>query len=322
MTTTPSPAASPDPPAQADVSPGAPPDAAHVTVLLATHNGAAWLPEQLQSLARQRAVKLRVVASDDASTDGTPSLLARPRSDLVLSLLPPCARMGSAQLNFLRLICEADIGDAAYVALCDQDDIWYDDKLERSIAAIRARGLDAYSSDVLAFWPDGRERRLKKAGKLRRHDHLFESAGPGCSFVLTRAAFDTIRGYAQLGREVLGGLKHDWWIYARGRVEGWRWFIDPVPTLRYRQHGRNEIGANVGWAAARRRWQAVRSGAYRREALAVAKGVGDRSRVVDWLERYGWRERLALSLRARECRRRLPESALLALFHWAARRES
>ena len=228
--------------------------------------------------------------------------------------------MGSAQVNFLRLVCEADIGNAMYVALCDQDDIWYDDKLERSIATIRALSLDAYSSDVLAFWPDGRERLLKKAGAQRLHDHLFESAGPGCSFVLTRAAFDRIRRFARPQRAVLSGLKHDWWIYARGRVEGWAWYMDSLPTLRYRQHERNEIGANVGWLAARRRWRAIRSGAYRVEVLAVANAVGDRSRVVEWLQRYGWRERLALSLHARACRRRLHESVLLALFHWAMRR--
>lgn len=309
------PAAPVDPPASSGL-----PKGPGVAVLLATHNGAEWLPQQLESLSRQHGVELHVIVSDDASTDGTRSLLEQYRQALSIDVLPACARMGSAQRNFLRLVCDADIGDALYVALCDQDDVWYDDKLQRSIAAIRSLALDAYSSDVLAFWPDGQERRLNKAGAQRSHDHLFESAGPGCSFVLTRAAFDRIRTFARPRHDVLCGLKHDWWIYARGRVEGWSWFIDAVPTLRYRQHSRNEIGANVGWLAARRRWHAVRSGAYRREVLALAHAVGDVSDIARWMQRYGWQDRLALSLRARECRRRLRESVLLALFHWIARR--
>ena len=38
---------------------------AHVRVLLATHNGVAWLEEQLQSIIDQQGVRVSVIASDD-----------------------------------------------------------------------------------------------------------------------------------------------------------------------------------------------------------------------------------------------------------------
>jgi rhamnosyltransferase len=292
---------------------------ARVAVLLATYNGADWLADQLDSLMRQQGVQLHVIASDDGSSDNTLSLLHRYSAQLPLTVLSACDRLGSANANFIRLICEADLGDADHVALCDQDDVWFDNKLLRSVQTILTRDLDAYSSDVLAFWPDGRERALKKAGRVRRFDHLFEAPGPGCTIVIKRSAFDAMRSFVLLNRDALQPLKHDWWMYARGRVMGWRWFIDPEPTLRYRQHSTNEVGANVGWAAAKRRWHSVRCGQYRLDALAVATAVGERSATAMLLKRYGWRERVALSLQAHQCRRRPHEALLLALFHWAAR---
>ena len=44
---------------------------ARIVVLLATRNGARWLPEQMASILDQRGVDVRVVTLDDASTDGT-----------------------------------------------------------------------------------------------------------------------------------------------------------------------------------------------------------------------------------------------------------
>ena len=42
---------------------------------------------------------------------------------------------------------------------------------------------------------------------------------------------------------------HDWLMYAFARSNGYKWFIDPKPSMRYRQHGKNQVGANTGFQA-------------------------------------------------------------------------
>ena len=64
---------------------------------------------------------------------------------------PRNAALGAAG-NFLRLLREASLDGADFVALADQDDIWLPTRLARAAALLREGKLDAYSSDVAAFW--------------------------------------------------------------------------------------------------------------------------------------------------------------------------
>jgi rhamnosyltransferase len=293
-----------------------------VTVLLATFNGSRWLPEQLESILGQQDIDVRIVASDDASSDDTPALLSRFAADGRLHALPAApARFGNANRNFMRLIADAPVDDADWIAFADQDDVWLPGKLRRAVDRLEGGALDAYSSDVVAFWPDGRERTLVKSRPPRAHDHLFESAGPGCTFVLPRARFLELREWVRTHRATADSLKvHDWAIYALARSRGWRWEIDPQPGLRYRQHGGNEVGANVGWRAARARLGQALSGQYVADALAIASLVGIDTPLVRRMRRLGWRDRLALAASAPECRRRPAEAWLLAFLFLVMRR--
>jgi rhamnosyltransferase len=286
-----------------------------VKVLLATYNGAKWLDEQLTSIFDQIGVEVSVIASDDASSDATPQTLAGWSHRADLHVLPAAgARLGSAHRNFLRLIRDASLDDAEYVALADQDDVWLPSKLCRAVEQLRARDAHAFSSDVTAFWPDGRTRLIRKSQPQRSHDHLFGSPGPGCTFVIRREAFDHLRDWVTADFERLQRLwVHDWLIYAHVRQRGLRWHIDDRPLLLYRQHGRNEIGVNSGWRAALSRWRHVRSGAYRRDIVEIASLIGDDSRAIRAIGRLSWSDRIWLVLHARDFRRQGSEALLLAL---------
>lgn len=287
----------------------------HVTVLLATYNGALWLKEQIRTIVTQEGVQVRVVASDDQSQDDTLGILQSFAKEGVIELLPPVAqRFGNANRNFMRLIADASLEDTEWVAFADQDDIWLPDKLHHAVTQLVNKGFDAYSSDVVAFWPDGRERRLVKSGTQRTHDHLFESAGPGCTFVLPKARFLELQAWVRDNREAVDRLKvHDWAIYAWARAQGLRWLIDPKPTLRYRQHGGNEVGANVGWRAARARLSQALSGQYVADALLIASVVGIETPLVHRMRRMNLLDRLVLATMAAQCRRRRAEGWLLAM---------
>ena len=286
-----------------------------VRVLLATHNGQAWLPEQLASLEAQVGVSVSLVVSDDASTDDGVALfdavVARGAA-VVLPALP--ARFGNANRNFMRLIRDTVPDGADYFALCDQDDVWLPGKLQRAVEVMRQADAQAYSADVTAFWPDGRRLRLVKSQRQRPFDHLFESAGAGCTFVFERRAFLEMQRWVTTHFETLQRIKvHDWLLYAFAREAGWRWVIDPTSSVLYRQHERNEAGANIGLRAARKRWRSIGAGDFRRDVLAIGAVTGSTAALLSRLQRLAPADRVWLALRARQCRRALPDALVLAL---------
>jgi rhamnosyltransferase len=287
-----------------------------IAVLLATHNAEPWLHAQLEGIAAQRGVRTTTHVSDDCSTDGTVALLNKGVPELQLHMLPELPhRLGTANRNFLRLIRDVSLGDAQYVALADHDDVWLPTKLRRAVEELVRTTADAYSSNVTAFWESGREQLIIKSKPQQRFDYLFESAGPGCTFVFTRGSFERLRTWVTSRFSDLQAVKvHDWLIYAHARSEHWRWHIDSESHMRYRQHNRNELGANVGMRAALRRWRQIRSGDFRRDVLAIARAIDDNSVVTQALMRFAWKDRLRLLTLAHHFRRDRGQGVLLALF--------
>ena len=284
-------------------------------VLLATHNGESWIREQMNSLQAQQGVDLRVVVSDDLSTDDTMRVIHEYESALNIDILQTQTDgFGSANRNFLRLIRDVNIGDAKYFALADQDDIWSPNKLTHSICRLNESNAHGYSSDVEAFWPDGRSKIIKKSYNQKKFDYLFGSPGPGCTFVFTRELFLEMRAWVIANLSILSQLwVHDWILYAYARARGYSWIIDNVPTMRYRQHKYNEIGANFGLKAIRRRLAIVKNGRYRHDILVIAKLTGANPECVQALRRLSCFDRLWLIRHADQFRRSLPEVLALRL---------
>ena len=240
---------------------------------MATYNGLPWLETQINSILTQQNVDVTIFVSDDNSSDGTfARLKALELVDPRVVLLPRVASSGSAGQNFYRLIRDVDIDPYDYVAYADQDDTWYQDKLIRHINLLNDNQASAVSSNVIAFWPDGRQHMLVKSQPQRKGDFLFESAGPGCSFLMTPWLVLQVR--EQLLNEVSLARYvnlHDWLTYAVCRALGGKWLIDPVPSLDYRQHERNVVGANSGVLARWRRLIQTQQGWYRAEVFKVSQ---------------------------------------------------
>ena len=243
-----------------------------VCVLMATHNGSAWVREQIDSILGQASVRVHLVVSDDASTDGTAELIGElARNDSRVTLISQRERLGSATSNFLYLLKHAPLERYRLYALSDQDDVWHPDKLARHWSLLQKHGASAVSSDVTAFWPSGREALIRKSYPQKRWDHLFEPPGPGCTFLLTDEVVLRFNAVVEMlrSRGVEPMAFHDWMIYVVARAHGLRWLIDSTPSLRYRQHGRNEVGAHVGWRASWVRLRRLVRGDYRRQIRAA-----------------------------------------------------
>jgi rhamnosyltransferase len=246
-----------------------------VLVLMATYNGAPWVEEQLESIFAQRGVEVAVLVHDDRSTDKTAAIvrtLAERHAGLSLEIRETSS--GSAGANFRGLFSTASFDGWDFVALADQDDLWEPDHLLRGCLALQARPrAGGYSCAVQTFGA-GPSRRLGQAARQRRLDFLFEGAGQGCTFVV---CMPTARQMQEVCRDASSRAQamhyHDWLLYLIVRVGGRDWIFDDRVSLRYRQHGANEIGARSGAGAVRRRLALIRKGWYGeqvRSALALA----------------------------------------------------
>ena len=156
-----------------------------IAILLSAYNGAKWIEEQIDTILKQQDVSIQLFISVDLSTDNTYALCKEfEQTKTNITVLEYGDRFGGAAKIFFRLIRDVDFLSFDYVALADQDDIWNDGKLHHAIKVIKQDDLDGYSSDVIAFWSNGREELVKKSFPQKKFDYFFEAAGPGCTYVL------------------------------------------------------------------------------------------------------------------------------------------
>lgn len=282
-------------------------------ILLATYNGEKYIKEQLDSILTQQGIKVKIVVSDDSSSDRTLEII-RSYSDSRIEILPSNQTYGSASQNFFRLIRDASFEGFDYIAFADQDDIWYKDKLIRAAGVIEAKGIDAYASNVLAFWVDGTKKLIDKAGSQKESDFLFASSGPGCTCVFSKQFMldfkrDLIEN-SQLSQEI---DLHDWLFYAYARRNNYTWFTDNEPSMLYRQHSNNVFGANSGLKTYITRWKKSRNGWYRNQILITANFCKLDSSVIRRLKRNSYWDRLVLATKVFNFRKRPIDSLFLAI---------
>ncbi|MDB9957974.1 glycosyltransferase [Oceanospirillaceae bacterium] len=240
-------------------------------VLLAAYNGECWIDEQISSILSQRGVSVDICISVDLSDDRTHQLcLDWEEKDSRIITLPYGERFGGAARNFFRLTNEVDVSPFDMVSFADQDDIWFEDKLHTAWKKLSLDGYDAYSSDVTAFWPDGRQVLIKKSHPQREYDHFFEAAGPGCTYVFKVEAFSAIQVFLSTRYlECVEVALHDWLFYSYCRQSGRSWFIDNNPLMLYRQHAKNQVGTNNNFSAYTKRLKMIRNGWYREQVKKV-----------------------------------------------------
>lgn len=288
-----------------------------VAVLLAVYNGMEWIQTQLHSLLKQAGVDVTIFISVDPSDD-TSEVFCRKMSVQYKNIvvLPNQGKFGGAAKNFFRLIRDVDFSKFDYVSFADQDDIWLEDKLLKAINKMIGTESFAYSGNVVAFWLNNSQRLINKAQTQQQFDYMFESAGPGCTFVLTKRVALELQQFLIANQEKCQQVAlHDWFIYAFARSKGFKWFIDSESHMLYRQHADNVVGANVGFKAKFVRWKKLREGWLIKQALLIA----DILRYTDaWpiskLKRYSFLDRLVLIVNIKKLRRRLRDRIALALF--------
>lgn len=275
-------------------------------VLLAVYNGMQFLEEQISTILNQTAVDITLFINVDMSTDGSEQWLSDfARQEPRIVLLPFQQYFGGAGKNFFHLMKEVDFSDYDYVAFADQDDSWYPNKLSQATNVLRNSSYDAYSSNVIAFWPNGREVLVNKAQPQQQWDFIFEAAGPGCTYVMTVRLMTAIKEHMLNHWESLQAVTlHDWFCYAFARAHGYQWFIDAEPSMHYRQHESNQVGVNKGIKAYLNRFRQIKQGWWFAQIILIAQliGINNTPFVKSWSQ-LRRRDFLRLACQTLSCRR-------------------
>ncbi len=225
-----------------------------VDILLATYNGEKYLDDLMRSLLDQSYTRWQLLIRDDGSTDGTLRMIRSymERYPGKISLLEDGkAHLGST-MSFAALL-ENSRND--YIMLCDQDDVWFRDKIWITLETMRMLEPEYNNIPLLVFTDliEVDEKLNIISGSFIRSQKLFPSV---VSDPVKLSALNVVAGCtAMINRKALEYILpvkseyviHDQWmsviIAHYGRIR----FL-PVPTIYYRQHKSNVLGSkDVGF---------------------------------------------------------------------------
>jgi glycosyltransferase involved in cell wall biosynthesis len=239
---------------------------------MCTYNGARFLPKQLESIAAQTRVPDELVVCDDRSTDGCVEITKRfaRHEPFAVRLEINESNLGSTK-NFEKAIglCQGEI-----IALADQDDVWYPNKLERIEAAFLARpsiGVAFSDADVVG------EGQIPLGYRLWRSVGFSLAQQKGITNgrctqlllnhnVVTGATMAFHARFRDLVLPIPKSWVHDAWIVLL--VSAITDFaVIGEPLIQYRQHAEQQIGP-LNFTIAERFARAKRTGADNYCALA------------------------------------------------------
>lgn len=222
-----------------------------VAICMATYNGEKYIREQIQSIREQTYEDWILFIHDDGSKDNTLSVIEEFVDEESIFLVHKNLRGGSAKDNFIGLLGYVSKNYSfAYYMFCDQDDVWLPDKIQISMERMG-----------LLEQKFGKQKPIMVHTDLKVVDenlHLLSE-----SYVKYRSldvtikepnrlvAQNNITGCTMLWNQELNQricvdnpnvAQHDWWFAVVTSLIGIIEFVD-TPTILYRQHGANSVGA-------------------------------------------------------------------------------
>jgi glycosyltransferase involved in cell wall biosynthesis len=207
-----------------------------VSVAMCTYNGALYLRPQLDSILAQTYGNIELVIFDDCSQDNTLSILREYEAkDSRVRVYQQENNVGFVR-NFDNAIaaCRSD-----FIALADQDDVWFDNKIAQLMSEIgdmlliysRVSLIDAEGHALPGEFPGSSTIRVEGSAALSL---VLNNCVTGHASLIRRELFD-------LSRPALTEMPfHDQWLAIVAAAKGRLKASDEVLSL-YRSHGKNVI---------------------------------------------------------------------------------
>jgi glycosyltransferase involved in cell wall biosynthesis len=268
-----------------------------ISVAMCTFNGGRYLEEQLRSIASQTQLPCELVVCDDHSTDETGAILKtfQGSAPFPVRIVQNAMRVGSTR-NFDQVIgmCRGE-----FIALCDQDDRWLPQKLERlSHALLENPFLGGVFSDANLMDGEGRQTGERLFAR-HKFTHAKRQNFVSCP-TATLLKHDVVTGATLMFRSAIrrycspipSSWVHDGWLAWMVALHS-RLTLVPEPLIDYRIHAGQQLG--VGGAHTR---EASENRETRRQHYArVARQFED---LLKRILAEGWSEHDGLVERIRE----------------------
>ncbi len=214
-----------------------------IAIVLSTYNGEAYIAAQLDSLIAQTYPHWRCYIRDDGSKDASITIVKRyaAQDPRFVFLEDQQGNLGVVQAYFYLF----NKVDEDYIAACDQDDVWFPDKLERSLALLKRieteKKIPALVHTDSAFVDSQlhsiRDKFIGKRGlKEGLNGIIIANSVQGGSILFNRALNNE-------SRKISAKLPYDYHLGMIAELTGTRGFISDK-MLYYRQHGTSSIALN------------------------------------------------------------------------------
>ena len=257
-----------------------------VHIVCSVFNGADYLAEFIQSVQAQTVGNWMLWVRDDGSHDSSATVLNHwAASDERVRLLEVPGNNFGVVASFNRVLQQVP-SDARYIMFADQDDVWLPQKIEYTLSAMvlgeqHSGGALLVHTDMHvvsaqlepiaeSFWEFARIN--PESTSLRRL--LAHNVVTGATMMINRALRE------QAGDIPANAAMHDWWMAAVASAFG-SLIAVTTPTMQYRQHASNTIGARRPGSALGAREFAVsavralrQTGRVRRDIDAAARQAG------------------------------------------------
>lgn len=220
-----------------------------ITVLLSSYNGERFIAEQIDSILSQ-TIPVRLIVSDDGSDDGTWDTLEKYAQNYPnrIEIIRNSGRRGAAY-NFIHLSMTYKDD---YLMFADQDDVWMKDKAERTLAFMREQeskygkgtpvmvytDMKVVSENLNVISDSYMKMMNADFGRNKLHQVMAQNTAAGCTCMYNRALAGLIN------EEPSFMVMHDWWLALIAVCFGHIAALEE-PTILYRQHQRNFMGAKA-----------------------------------------------------------------------------
>lgn len=219
-----------------------------IAILMATYNGEKYICQQIDSILSQTCKDWELYIHDDGSTDNTIAALESYVEKYPNKIhLIDGKSTGGAKYNFFYLFGQVE---APYYMTCDQDDVWLDKKIgltydkmltienKADVPCLVYTELRVVDSELNTIADTMSEYQSLDCHKRTINQFILQNSVTGCTMMVNMALRDKMLHITDIDNTIM----HDWWAALVAAQFGKTAFIDE-PTILYRQHGDNSLGA-------------------------------------------------------------------------------
>lgn len=209
-----------------------------IDILMGTHNGDRYIKSQILSLQFQSYKDWRLLIHDDGSTDNTLQIIFElSKLDKRIVLIEDDLVFHNPAENFMHLL---KYSDAEYIMFCDQDDIWFDNKIELMFSTIIKKNQNIpqvlYSNSYVWIPEEGIKGLATFTFPEDLKSFLFLNSGmQGCVSIFNSNMRDLLVNWE--GESAM----HDHLLHMAGLTFGEVTYLH-VPLMLYRNHNNNVTG--------------------------------------------------------------------------------